>query len=111
MPHDHPDHDEPSPRPPFLPKKRGSAHAAPAQIEASPAALHPRPLARGAGHGKLLFLDAFSGIAGDMLVAGLCDLGVPQDVLEAALRSLPISGYELRFVARTRSSILARGLD
>ncbi|MFI5309465.1 MAG: nickel pincer cofactor biosynthesis protein LarC, partial [Polyangiales bacterium] len=47
----------------------------------------------------------------DMLVAGLCDLGVPQDVLEAALRSLPISGYELRFVARTRSSILARGLD
>ena len=35
------------------------------------------PLARGAGKGQVLFVDAYTaGVAGDMFVAGLLDLGV-----------------------------------
>jgi pyridinium-3,5-bisthiocarboxylic acid mononucleotide nickel chelatase len=66
-------------------------------------------LARGAGAGKVLFLDAFSGIAGDMLVAALVDLGVPQAVIRVALEGLPVRGYQLRFVRRVRSGIAACG--
>jgi uncharacterized protein (TIGR00299 family) protein len=68
-------------------------------------------LPRGAGRGQLLFLDAFSGIAGDMLLAGLVDLGVPSDAITSALQSLAVSGYELRFVSRTHAAITACGLD
>lgn len=73
-------------------------------------AIDPQPLARGAGTGKLLFVDAFSGAAGDMLVAALVDLGVPRAVIARGLQALPLSGYELRFVQRVRSGIAARGL-
>jgi uncharacterized protein (TIGR00299 family) protein len=57
----------------------------------------------------VLFLDAFSGIAGDMLAAALIDLGVPQTVIRAALETLPLDGYELRVVRRVRSGIAACG--
>ncbi len=56
---------------------------------------HREPLTRGAGIGKTLFLDAFSGIAGDMTIAALVDLGVPFEVVEGAVSALPISGYRL----------------
>ena len=68
-------------------------------------------LARGAGRGRVLFLDAFSGIAGDMLLAGLVDLGVPQAVVQEALAALPLGDCTLRFVRRTRSGIAAMGLE
>jgi uncharacterized protein (TIGR00299 family) protein len=106
MPHDHPDHDQP-PRPAFRVQGRARGADEP-HAQDMP---EPQPLARGAGRGKLLFLDAFSGIAGDMLVAGLFDLGVPREVMTAALRSLPFAGYELHFVRRTRSGIAGWGLE
>ncbi len=65
------------------------------------------PIARGEGRDKLLFLDAFSGIAGDMLVAALLDLGVPQDLIAEALAPLPLEGYRLEFSRQTRSGIVA----
>ncbi len=68
-------------------------------------------LERGAGVGMVLFVDAFSGVAGDMLVAALVDLGVPAGLLEQALGSLPLQGYALRFGSRVRSGIAARSLD
>lgn len=37
---------------------------------------------------RILFLDCFSGISGDMTVAALRDLGVPEDVFLQALRDL-----------------------
>ncbi len=73
------------------------------------AAAGPRnlPLARGAGAGKLLFLDAFSGLAGDMLVAALLDLGVPRAPIDEALAALPIDGYRVRTFDISRSGIVA----
>ncbi len=75
---------------------------------------HPDPgppagdLPRGAGSDKLLFLDAFSGIAGDMLVAALVDLGVPRAAIDEALDALPLEGYGVELGSVTRSGIVGR---
>jgi uncharacterized protein (TIGR00299 family) protein len=53
------------------------------------------PLPPGAGRGKVLYFDMSSGIAGDMVIASLLDLGVPLDVVSAAVESLGISGITL----------------
>ena len=52
-------------------------------------------LPAGYGRGRLLFLDARSGIAGDMTVAALVNLGVPLSVIEAAVSALPLTGFRL----------------
>jgi uncharacterized protein (TIGR00299 family) protein len=59
------------------------------------------------GSNKILFIDAFSGIAGDMLVAALLDLGVPQTVFEDALKLLPLEGYSIDVQKVKRSGIAA----
>jgi uncharacterized protein (TIGR00299 family) protein len=56
---------------------------------------HRVPLAAGEGAGKLLFLDAFSGLAGDMTIAALVDLGVPFDVVQSSVSALGVVGFEL----------------
>ncbi len=65
-------------------------------------------LERGAGGDRILFLDAFSGVAGDMLVAALLDLGVPRGPVDAALAAVAIEGYRIELGAVTRSGIVAR---
>lgn len=50
----------------------------------------PHPLA-----GAHLYLDCFSGIAGDMFLGAMLNLGVPEDWLRAGLAGLPLTGYEL----------------
>jgi uncharacterized protein (TIGR00299 family) protein len=62
---------------------------------------------RGAGRGRLLYLDAGSGLAGDMIVAGLLDLGVPDAMLRAGLAGLALSGYALEIRRVLRSGIAA----
>jgi len=44
---------------------------------------------------SLLYLDTFSGIAGDMLLGLLVDLGVDLAAIEAELARLPVAGYRL----------------
>jgi hypothetical protein len=60
---------------------------------------------------KLLYLDAGSGLAGDMIVAALIDLGVPLEILQAGLRGLGVSGYELRVHTVQRSGLSAKRFD
>ncbi len=69
------------------------------------------PLAEGAGKGKILFFDAPSGLAGDMIIAALIDLGVPVDAIGAAVSALPLRGYHLHVGTRERSGIVATSFD
>jgi uncharacterized protein (TIGR00299 family) protein len=69
------------------------------------------PIGRGEGRGKTLFLDAFSGIAGDMTIAALVDLGVPFAVLENAFEELPLSGFHAHIGHVHRSGIVATTFD
>lgn len=55
---------------------------------------------------KTLYLECYSGISGDMTVAALLDLGADQSVLEKALKSLPLDGFEVNI-----SRVKKAGLD
>ncbi len=68
-------------------------------------------LPKGGGEGKVLFLDAPSGLAGDMIIAALADLGVPETVIADAVACVPISGFHVHFGTRTRSGIVASSFD
>ena len=55
---------------------------------------------------KTLYLECYSGISGDMVVGALLDLGADQQVLQKALDSLPVSGFQTKI-----SRVLKAGLD
>lgn len=69
------------------------------------------PLAKNAGQGLTLFLDTVAGIAGDMTIAALIDLGVPIAVVEAAIGALGLDGYHLHFGSRIHHGIVATAFD
>ncbi len=56
---------------------------------------------------KIAYLDAFSGLAGDMFVGALLDCGLALADLEAELGKLDVGGYRLRLESRERSGIRA----
>ncbi|WP_394837635.1 nickel pincer cofactor biosynthesis protein LarC [Pendulispora rubella] len=68
-------------------------------------------LPRGAGKGKILFLDAPSGLAGDMIIAAIIDLGVPEVVVANAVAKLPVSGFHIHFGTRVRSGIVGTSFE
>ena len=43
----------------------------------------------------IAYFDCFSGIAGDMILGALLDLGVDEAVLKKELHKLPLTGYDL----------------
>ena len=55
---------------------------------------------------KQLYLECYSGISGDMMVAALLDLGADQSILQNAIKSLPLEGFEIS-ISRMKKS----GLD
>lgn len=136
--HDHPHHDhDPHHDPHHHHHDHGSGHTHdhptdPAQTHSHPHAhgehKHEHPhahghahehthpvrlplLEQGAGAGKILFFDAFSGIAGDMTIAALLDLGVPLLVIERAVTGLPLEGVFLERGHKHRSGIVATSFD
>lgn len=56
--------------------------------------------------GQTLYLECYSGISGDMTVAALLDLGADKEVLEKALQSLPVDGFQIEI-----SRVKKAGLD
>jgi hypothetical protein len=60
--------------------------------------------------GRILYLDCFSGAAGDMLLGGLIDAGLPVDALRQALGTLGV-GHELRVTRVLRSGISATRVE
>jgi len=68
-------------------------------------------LQEGDGRESILFFDAFSGVAGDMTIAGLLDLGVPLLVVERALAALPIEGFHLHRGHAHKNAIVATSFE
>ena len=54
---------------------------------------------------KIIYFDCFAGIAGDMTVAALLELGLPLETLREGLAALPFSGYTLE-----SSKVLRHGI-
>lgn len=68
---------------------------APSNFVESAVSVERPTLSPGSGVGKVLFLDAFSGIAGDMTIASLLDLGVPRSVVDGVITALGLRGVDL----------------
>lgn len=60
---------------------------------------------------KTLYFECQSGISGDMTVAALLDLGVPEGLLRAELRKLGLDGYDLKLSRAQKSGIGAQLFD
>lgn len=54
-----------------------------------------------------LYIDATTGVAGDMLLGALIDAGVPVDAVRAALSSLGITGFTISAGPVTRAGVSA----
>jgi pyridinium-3,5-bisthiocarboxylic acid mononucleotide nickel chelatase len=60
---------------------------------------------------KTLYLDLIGGIAGDMFIAALIDLGVDAKKLERELKKLKLDGYHLHISCGEKSSIAGIKFD
>lgn len=60
---------------------------------------------------RTLFLEPFSGISGDMMIAALLDLGFDIEELRSKLGLLPLHGYQLSCQKCMRSGIQATKFD
>ena len=58
-----------------------------------------------------LYFEMNSGIAGDMTIAALLDLGASKEKLVKAIESMGIDGYELVFDRKIKNNIDANNFD
>jgi len=60
---------------------------------------------------RILYVDAFAGISGDMLVGAFLALGLPLEHLRQALQGVALSGYTVAAETRRVSGIVATKFD
>jgi hypothetical protein len=60
---------------------------------------------------RILYFDCFSGISGDMTLAALLDLGLPQEKLRQELAKLGVGNFSLEIFKGSRSGLAALGLE
>jgi len=60
---------------------------------------------------KILYLDIFSGIAGDMFIGALLDLGVDAKKFERELKKLKLDGWHLHISRQQKSAIAGVKFD
>src|SRR5882672_6849706 len=60
---------------------------------------------------KLLYLDCFAGISGDMFLGALLDLGVSEDALREELAKLKLPGYTISTRRVVKQNISATKFD
>lgn len=60
---------------------------------------------------KVLYVDAFAGISGDMTVGALLSLGLPLEQLKQQLLQVPLTGYTITAAPRTVNAITATKFD
>lgn len=60
---------------------------------------------------KILYYDCFAGISGDMNLAAMIDLGVPEEYLRAELEKLGVKGWSLKAVKDMRKGITGTRVD
>ncbi|MHC9537269.1 LarC family nickel insertion protein [Dellaglioa sp. BT-FLS60] len=58
-----------------------------------------------------LYLDAFSGISGDMFIGALLDLGIDFETFKQQLAKINVAGYELENEKISKSSIFGTSFD
>lgn len=61
--------------------------------------------------GKILFIEPFSGISGDMMIGAFLDLGLSFETLQKKLELLPLKGYRISCRKCMRSGIHATKFD
>ncbi len=61
--------------------------------------------------GATLYFDCFAGIAGDMALAALIDLGVPEQAVRDALSRLALPGWELKVYPTLKGVMAATKVD
>jgi len=60
---------------------------------------------------RIAYLDCFSGISGDMLLAALVDAGADREQLEQDLRKLPLGDFQLQWRTVVKTGVRALKLD
>lgn len=60
---------------------------------------------------KILYLDCFAGISGDMTLGAFLDLGVKQEILLEGLKKLNVEGYKIEISKKGKNGIMGTDVN